>query len=266
MTGSNWMHDWRGLHNHERHVEAAEGVYCLLVHSGCGDWCFPDRYCRCCLLVEFRLLTAERDALKANVVQAIGTDGVAGTACRCAEPDDTPDGMLHDAWSVIANAPVRGWGFSGLANKQEQEWIDAAKRWRDAWHKTLNPEPVPDPAPVPEWRRLVSDQQFRIPPDHPPLATVLHCLARIERGVAGDTHVLDSRDYLARIVAVCEGQVGDGWQADPDSARLPADVDVVTSLLNRITMWPIGSPPIIDWEDLGHGAAAWLRDLLKEQS
>lgn len=207
-------------------------------------------------------------------------DGVAGTACRCAEPVPTADKQHCGAEELSDPESVMTLCFCGA----EQIGTNTATERRGKKHTALKCglccthgvflEDRPDgkgceqcyPKPVPEWRRLVSDQQFRIPPDHPPLATVLHCLARIERGVAGDTHVLDSRDYLARIVAVCEAQVGDGWQADPDSARLHAGVDVVTSLLNRITMWPIGSPPIIDWEDLGHGAAERLRDLTEEQS
>ena len=254
MTGSNWMHDWRGLHNHERHVEAAEGVYCLLVHSGCGDWCFPDRYCRCCLLVEFRLLTAERDALKANVVQVIGTDGVAGTACRCAEPDDTPDGMLHDAWSVIANAPVRGWGFSGLANKQEQEWIDAAKRWRDAFHD-LNSAPEPDPAPVPEWRALVTAQHDEVVGSRASaLEDVLMCLSEVERGA--------SKNYaLARIIAVAEREVGDGWQADPDRTYRDGEMNALW-LNDALGLW--NKSGNARWKVLGCRAADWLRDLTED--
>ena len=184
-------------------------------------------------------------------------DGVAGTACRCAEPDDTPDGMLHDAWSVIANAPVRGWGFSGSANEQEQEWIDAAMRWRDAWHKTLNPEPVPDDyEPVPQWRVLVDE--VKLPRDLHPLAAVLY-----------DLHCLDvfprAKKSLARIIAVAEREVGDGWQVEPDLIRMchpdrrdRCDLDCLIDALTK--------DGESRWTVLGGRTAAWLKAITEDEA
>ena len=238
MTGSNWMHDWRGLHNHERHVEAAEGVYCLLVHSGCGDWCFPDRYCRCCLLVEFRLLTAERDALKANVVQAIGTDGVAGTACRCAEPVPqcyecgAPATHLHPVSEGMHQVLTCGEHFGVLCC-----------------------EPLSEP--VPQWRRLADAGVRNLAYTHEdPLVVVLRSLSNIANPQKGTTA------NLARIIAVCEAQVGDGWQADPDAVRFTSDSDVTFNVGFLIDAMGYTQR----WRLLGNRAAAWLRDLLKEQS
>jgi hypothetical protein len=182
-------------------------------------------------------------------------DGVAGTACRCAEPDDTPDGMLYDAWSVIANAPVRGWGFSGSANEQEQEWIDAAMRWRDAWHKTLNPEPVPDDyEPVPQWRVLVDE--VKLPRDLHPLAAVLY-----------DLHCLDvfprAKKSLARIIAVAEREVGDGWQVDPDRTYRDGEMNALW-LNDALGLW--NKSGNARWKVLGCRAADWLRDLTEDEA
>lgn len=55
--------------------------------------------------------------------------------CKC-EDVTTTDDLLYTAWAIIANA--RDWL---ITDDQAQEWVDAAERWRDEWHKTL-PEPV----------------------------------------------------------------------------------------------------------------------------
>lgn len=47
--------------------------------------------------------------------------------------EDTPhDGLDYWAWTIIANA--RDWH---LTDPQAAEWREAAVRWRDAFHATL---------------------------------------------------------------------------------------------------------------------------------
>ena len=45
------------------------------------------------------------------------------------QPYEGVDGLLYDAWCVIANAP--GWDEDG-------EWRGAATRWRNRWHRYLD--------------------------------------------------------------------------------------------------------------------------------
>ena len=155
-----------------------------------------------------------------------------------------------------------------LARGQLEKVTDSRYRRTTHYRECCNRvSPIPKPAPVPEWRRLVNIERDNIgESDAGALSDVLRYLGDLSSKTLDEHPCYEPSATLARIIAVAEGQVGDGWQADPDRARLHAGVDVVTSLLNRITKWPIGSPPIIDWEDLGHGAAEWLRDLIVEQS
>lgn len=52
------------------------------------------------------------------------------------------DDLLYEAWGVIANACNGNWDL------ERPEWKEAAVRWRDKWHKTLN-------APAPKPRRAL---------------------------------------------------------------------------------------------------------------
>ncbi len=117
----------------------------------------------------------------------------------------------------------------------------------------VSPIPKPDPAPVPEWRALVNE--VKLPRDLHPLAAVLY-----------DLHCLDvfprAKKSLARIIAVAEAQVGDGWQVEPDAVRFTSDSDVTFNVGFLIDAMGYTQR----WRLLGNRAAAWLRDLLKEQS
>ena len=161
--------------------------------------------------------------------------------------DESPDGLVYDAWCVIANAPVPGWGFSGFLTCEI-----AAKRWRDAWRETLDADPEPEP--VPEWRRMVDAMPPKPFAERHPLAEILERLAVLDE--YSDTGVDETRLYqmnIARIVAVCEQQVGDGWQADPDV--VPRGHWGIAWLLVPLSHEPPG------WTMVGNRAAAWLRDL-----
>ena len=51
------------------------------------------------------------------------------------EDDDMlPDDLLSEAWRVISNSP--GWE-SDEGDTKDDEWRQAAIRWRDRWHATL---------------------------------------------------------------------------------------------------------------------------------
>lgn len=101
-----------------------------------------------------------------------------------------------------------------------------------------------DTEPVPQWRALVDE--IVLDRDMHPLAAVLYAL-----------HCLDvfprARKSLARIVAVCEAQVGDGWQADPD--KVPPGHWGITWLLAPLSH---ESPA---WGTVADRAAAWLESL-----
>jgi hypothetical protein len=46
-----------------------------------------------------------------------------------------PSDLLYNAWTVIANVGVHRGGW----DTQHDDWRDAAERWRDRWHATLQP-------------------------------------------------------------------------------------------------------------------------------
>lgn len=48
--------------------------------------------------------------------------------------DETHEGLLYEAWGLIANANEGRW------DDATPEWRAAAERWRDAWHATLRTE------------------------------------------------------------------------------------------------------------------------------
>ena len=110
------------------------------------------------------------------------------------------------------------------------------------------------PDPVPEWRRLVDAMPPKPFAERHPLAEILERLAVLDE--YSDTGVDETRLYqmnIARIVAVCEQQVGDGWQADPDV--VPRGHWGIAWLLVPLSHEPPG------WTMVGNRAAAWLRDL-----
>lgn len=109
-----------------------------------------------------------------------------------------------------------------------------------------------NPEPMPEWRALVGLElayECEVARSaEQALARVLWLLTQLVEG--DDT---SQQLALARIVAVCEAQVGDGWQADPSDWRRGAAHGL------RGLIYALGFNEY--WKPLGNRAAAWLRDL-----
>lgn len=102
--------------------------------------------------------------------------------------------------------------------------------------------------PKPKWRQMVDLTARSIFTDVDPLADVLSALSVLAAGDADAVAV-----SLAHVVAMCEAQVGDGWQADPERVH-PGFWGVAWLLV------PLSHEPP-DWAVVGHRSAAWLRSL-----
>ena len=128
--------------------------------------------------------------------------------------------------------------------------------WWDGFHWTRQKvRDIIDP-PKPKWREAVDFTARSIFTDVDPLADVLSALSVL---AAGD----DVVDSLAHVVAVCEAQAGDGWQADPacwgGTVTLHTLIDRLSCDEEDDYYTPVGK--VTDWKGLGHAAAAWLRSL-----
>ena len=138
----------------------------------------------------------------------------------------------------------------------DAEKIEALREWLGNHHppcrcmvciELLNPiRDIIDP-PKPRWRELVG-QAAKVVTDNP-LEGVLKNLSVIAYNPSPEGLEWN----LARIVAICEAQVGDGWQADPE--RVWRGFWGVAWLLVPLSH----EPP--DWTVVGHRSAAWLRSL-----
>lgn len=116
----------------------------------------------------------------------------------------------------------------------------------------------------PKWRSRVEEwgsnpqRSFRTP-----LSCVLRLLSRIDNDtrIDHDPSVAAPAllDDLARIVAVCEQEVGDGWRADVIIPR--------PSTAYELARWLTDDSPLPTehcWKSLGNAAAAWLAHLAGE--
>lgn len=123
---------------------------------------------------------------------------------------------------------------------------------------------TPDPDPVPRWRQMVDGwnaQYAATGRPGGPLAAVLQLLS--EAAVCDGSDVSDvAAHLLARIVAVAEREVGDGWQAEP--VRGWTTQDSALGLAQSLISGSGGSLVAEDWRQLGCQAAAWLRDLTQD--
>ena len=144
---------------------------------------------------------------------------------RAPDPEPVPQcGATFNEHRCTLDKDHEGW---------HQEWVERlvdTATWQDA------------PEPVPEWREWVTAQHDEVVGSRASaLEDVLMCLSEVERGA--------SKNYaLARIVARCEREVGDGWQADPDRVRFKCGIQDLIDALPA-------------WTTLGNRTASWLRDL-----
>ena len=131
--------------------------------------------------------------------------------------------------------------------------------WWDGFYLTRQKVLAIIDPPKPKWREMVNEARAALLDEfkQPPLPTVLSDLADIA------DNENDPRDSLARIIAICEDKVGDGWQADPDEW---GDTVTMHDLLGRLACLEYDDHAmrlgkVTDWQGLGHVAAAWLRSL-----
>jgi len=138
-----------------------------------------------------------------------------------------------------------------------EEKIEALRKWAkpaddyrlDGYYQAqCQVRDIIDP-PAPQWRQWVMDQANEITGARATaLEDILVCLAEIGYSAKGP---------LARIIAVCERQVGDGWRADPDLADFGNDQKTVMWLLESLVRY---FEPV-NYRRTGNRAAYWLRDL-----
>ena len=142
-----------------------------------------------------------------------------------------------------------------------EEKIEALREWANQpvtdgaqlaslnWYREAQRQvrDIIDP-PKPKWREMVTEEYDALLDEfkQPSLPTVLAAITSISWDEDEGP-----QDGLARIVAVCEREVGDGWQADPE--RVHSGFWGVAWLLVPLSH----EPP--DWAVVGDRAAAWLR-------
>ena len=156
---------------------------------------------------------------------------------RAPDPEPVPQcGATFNEHRCTLDKDHEGW---------HQEWVERlvdTATWQDA------PE-------VPEWRALVDEYAAEdVPPQMAALSYVLHDLAEVERGT-------DPRYALARIVARCEREIGDGWQADPSGWVATPALHALLRCVAGVPTGPGTAWPETDWQGLANAASAWLRDL-----
>lgn len=137
------------------------------------------------------------------------------------------------------------------ANKNDEPDFD---QWASGYHKAQRQvRDIIDP-PKPRWRELVG-QAAKVVTDNP-LEGVLKNLSVIAYNPSPEGLEWN----LARIVAICEKEVGDGWQADPDSTAYGgAEQDEYDVFL---LLYPLANlTGSFCWERVGDRSAAWLRSL-----
>lgn len=112
---------------------------------------------------------------------------------------------------------------------------------------------------VPQWRKLVDDKRPGLNTTYP-MQVVLGALGNIEASNAVEAN-------LARIIALCEHQIGDridityyGSWSNPSVFKLMCCL-AVTAYGQAVNM----SPNYTQWSKLGHYAAVWLNKILEEK-
>ena len=144
-----------------------------------------------------------------------------------------------------------------LARGQLEKVTDSRYRRTTHYRECCNVvSPIPKPEPVPQWRVLVDE--VKLPRDLHPLAAVLY-----------DLHCLDvfprAKKSLARIIAVAEREVGDGWQVEPDLIRMchpdrrdRCDLDCLIDALTK--------DGESRWTVLGGRTAAWWKAITEDEA
>ena len=127
--------------------------------------------------------------------------------------------------------------------------------WWDGFYWTRQKVLAIIDPPKPKWREAVDERVGWAAGTPSPLGSTLRELADLEYGKV-DSYADPTTVCLARIVAIAEAQVGDGWQADPDEWW--GDTVTMHGLLERLACLEY---EFADWQGLGHAAAAWLRSL-----
>ena len=152
------------------------------------------------------------------------------------------------------------------------------KQYFAAIKTETNSAPEPDPDPEPEWREWVTAQHDEVVGSRASaLEDVLMCLSEVERGASknyallrrvDDVRLAGTRGQdldhllgLARIVARCEREIGDGWQADPSGWVATPALHALLRCVAGVPTGPGTAWPETDWQGLANAASAWLRDL-----
>ena len=165
-------------------------------------------------------------------------------------PDAIEQTEVEPKWGCDAADPHGNYYCSLIADHDGAhaciEDGELLKSWRDT-----------EPESVPQWRRLVDRQHqdladLRTDGLYEAFSDVLECLS-VHASAQSQPH--DRALALARVIAVCEQEVGNGWQADPDR------VWISTTWTIGWLMLPLSSN---QWTLVADRAAVWLRELRKD--
>ena len=156
-----------------------------------------------------------------------------------------------------------------MMESTERRIIESHLRAIGAVVDGAKPQGDPDPAPVPEWRRLVDDQRSLVDRGfgrpYTPLQLAMFPMLRLAGGDPDD----DLTEPLARIVAVCEREVGDGWIASlvDDIRSVGAPDRAVVGLLHQsVHRSEMDGRLWFDWARVAQMAASWLAVLTGDAS
>ena len=148
----------------------------------------------------------------------------------------------------------------------ERRIIDSHLRAIGAVVKGAKPQGNPDPAPVPEWRRLVDGVDLS---DVNPLPAVLYDLHWLAGANDTESGKVRDKQALARIIAICEREVGDGWITSlvDDIRSVGAPDRAVVGLLHQsVHRSEMDGRLWFDWARVAQMAASWLAVLTGDAS
>lgn len=173
-------------------------------------------------------------------------DGYYQAQCQVRDIIDPPKPECCTDGTCDECAPLFEWA-EYRKDYEPNATVEASKAFRAGWDAARKVKSIDPPAP--QWRQWVTDQAIEITGARATaLEDILVCLAEIGYSAKGP---------LARIIAVCERQVGDGWRADPDQAHFSDGPKTVMWLLESLVRY---FEPV-SYRHTGNRAAYWLRDL-----